>query len=141
MAHVATRVRSDGTKSYRVKWRDPDGALREKTFPTKKAALAHASSVAADKHRGTHHDDRLARLTFREVAEEWLPTRSRKARTTKEYERILADRIYPKFGRRQVGTIRVADCAAFMNALSGDGLRPATIRKVYGLFSTVLGYA
>lgn len=141
MAHIVTRERKDGTKSYVVKWRDPDRTFREKTFRTKAEARGHANAVEAAKQSGGYIDDRKGTLTVREVAEEWLPTRVRKARTNAEYRRILESRVYPKFGHRQVASIKVADCVAFRDALMKDGLRPATVTKVFGMLNTVLAYA
>lgn len=141
MAHIAIRQRKDGTKSYRVKWRDPDGVFRERTFATKKAAQEHANSVETDKRRSEYHDERKAALTFREVAEEWLPMRIRKARTNAEYRRILDVRIFPTFGARKIGSIRMSDCTRFRDALIKEGLRPTSVTKVFGLFAVILRFA
>jgi hypothetical protein len=73
MAHIVTRERKDGTRSYVVKWRDPDATFRETTFRTMVEARTHANAVEAAKRSGAYIDDRKGTLTFREVAGEWLP--------------------------------------------------------------------
>lgn len=142
MAHVSVRERKDGTKSYRVKWRDPDGVFRERTFKTKKEAQTHAVQVESDKSRGNYHDDRLSRQTFREVAEEWLITKTRaKERTTAEYRRILDKRLLPFFGNCQIGSLKAADSAAFVRSLMDDGLKAQTIARLFGQYKSVILYA
>lgn len=142
MAHVKKWLRKDGTPAYVVKWRDPEGAFREKTFRTKKEADAHASLVEADKARGVYMDDRLGLRTFAEVADEWINSfTDLKPRTEVEYRRILKARLLPRFGHRAVGTLRRADSASFIKALAAEGLSSATIHRVYGEYKAVMLYA
>jgi site-specific recombinase XerD len=55
--------------------------------------------------------------------------------------RLLDSRILPVFGNREIGSIKMADCTRFRDALMKDGLRPATVTKVFGLFAVIMRFA
>ncbi len=142
MAHIAVRQQKSGVRSYRVKWRDPDGVYRERTFRAKGDAVAFKIDVEKElKDRG-YHDDRKGKLTLAEVAEEYLATRQRcKPRTIAEHRRVLNSRILPNLGKRQIASISVSDCSRVVHALSAARLRPTTIEKAYGLLRSILSFA
>ena len=142
MAKVTKVTTKTGQTRHVAHWRDPDGRLREKWFTNAKAANNHLATATADMLRGVYVDERLLRKTLREVAEEWLVTKTDvKPRTEAEYRRILDKRLLPRFGNRQVGTLKRIDSAAFIRALKAEGLAAKTIERVYGQYKSVLLYA
>ena len=90
-------------------------------------------------------------MTFAEVAEEWLSTRTRaRPQTVERYRRILELWVNPVFGHRPINTIRPADIGRFVNGLKvatakpphqPAPLRPATIARIVGPLQTVLRFA
>lgn len=136
-------------EAYRVRWTDPAGRDREKWVYGKRAAQTLAKTIDADLLRGQYVDDRLGgKRTFREVAEDWLGTRTNpKPETVARYRRILESDVYPTFGDRQVASIKPADVGRFVNDLKtrasrrGGPLRPASIRHICWPLHAVLDYA
>jgi integrase len=59
--------------SYQVRYRDPNGRFRSKTFRRKVDAVREAQTIEADKARGDWLDPRLARMTFGRYVDEWRP--------------------------------------------------------------------
>ena len=142
MAYVKKRTRKNGALSYVAGWIDPDGIERQATFRTEREAKRHGVLMEADKARGVYADERLFRKTFREVADEWLATRTHtKPRTEAEYRRILDNRILPRFGNRQIGSLKAADSAAYIRALMEDGLKAETISRLFGPYKSILLFA
>ena len=68
MAHVERRERrtSDGTllKTYRVRWRGPDGKERNKTFQKKVEADRFCAIVSADLVKGQYVDPDAGKIPF-----------------------------------------------------------------------------
>ena len=65
MAHVEKRA----DRKYRARYRTPTGQERSRTFATKRDAERFLASIEHEKATGRFTDPRLARVTFREVAE------------------------------------------------------------------------
>src|SRR3546814_9908259 len=58
--------------NYRVRWRDPDGRARAKTFPRKVDAARFAAEISADIVRGHYYDPDAGQISFKEYAVGWL---------------------------------------------------------------------
>ena len=54
MATVVTRAGRDGKPRYDVRYRDPAGVQRKRTFTKKADATAYSVTVEADKLRGAY---------------------------------------------------------------------------------------
>lgn len=76
MATVSRRERSDGRGgvgvTYRVRWRDPAGRQRSRSFAKKAHAERFRSLVSADLVRGEYIDPDAGKVTFVDYATEWL---------------------------------------------------------------------
>jgi len=150
MAHLGKPKQTAKGTAYPVKWRDPDGRFRERWVYGKREALKAKAGIEADLARGAYHDDRAGRITFREVAEEWLATRTKaRPQTVDKYRRMLEVWVYPKLGARRINTIRPADLGHFVNGLKGaplangraGTLRPTTIRRIWWPVHAVFDFA
>lgn len=150
MAHVRKPVATRKGLRWPVAWRDPDGKFRSKRFPTEAKANAFAKSIDTDMARGQYLDDRHGKQTFREVAEEWLDTRTRaRPQTLLKYRSLLELWAFPEFGSRQMATIKPGDIGRFVNRLKvaplGNGrkgtMRPATMKRVLWPVSAVFEFA
>jgi hypothetical protein len=75
MASIEKRER-DGVIVYRVHYRMPAGAQRNKTFERRADARRFLANVEAAKDAGTYVDPARARLTVGEWAEKWLAGQS-----------------------------------------------------------------
>src|SRR6266508_2745926 len=81
MAHIQEEITKTKGKAYDVHWPDQDGRPRQKRFYKKREGEAYRSPVETELNEGKYTDPRADRLTFREVAEEWLTTRTRRSST------------------------------------------------------------
>jgi integrase len=150
MAHVRQAVETAKGKRYPVAWRDPDGKFREKRFSSKREAEQFAKSIDTDKARGHYLDDRAGKQTFREVAEEWLDTRTdTRPQSLAKYRAVLEVHAFPEFGARRLDTIKAGDVGRFVNRLKSaplangrpGTLRPATIQRVFWPVRAVFQFA
>ncbi|MEU2126720.1 tyrosine-type recombinase/integrase [Nocardia niwae] len=92
---------------YRVRYIDPDGVERSKSFPDreKKRADDFLIEVESDKREGKYIDPRASRKTFRQQAESWYRAQSSDPATREALRSRLESRIYPAFGDLSVGRI------------------------------------
>jgi hypothetical protein len=82
---------------YRVRYTDPDGRERSKSFPDrdKRAAEAFLVTVEADKLRGSYIDPQAGRISLRRYASEWLAAQTFDESTREATESRLRVHIYP----------------------------------------------
>ena len=142
MATVERRTpRSDrGKVSYRVRYRDPTGAQRSKSFATKAEARVFAATVEADMARGHYLDLALGKVTVGEYAEQWLGVQSFKESTREAVSIRVRKHIVPALGHTQLGRLRSSDVQAWVRGLQ-QTLSPATVEVVFSTLSTVLAAA
>ena len=76
MASVERRERTtvDGRAvvRYVVRWRDPHGAQKTKSFGCRGEAERFRHTIGADVIRGHYIDPAAGRVTFRDYADAWL---------------------------------------------------------------------
>jgi integrase len=137
MASIRKRKHEDGG-GYQVRYRDPNGRARAKSFKRKVDASRFAQAVEADKARGDWLDPRLARVTLAQYVDEWRPTIGNLKPSTKAgYDSLLRIHILPALGDAPLGKITPKDVRALIGDIEGR-LSPARIRQVYRLLSMVL---
>jgi integrase len=137
MASTRKRKPEDGG-GYQVRYLDPNGRPRAKTFRRKVDASRFARSVETDKARGDWLDPRLARVTFGQYVAEWRPSTANLKPTTRAgYESLLNVHILPVFGSTPLGKITPKDVRAFIGDIESR-LSPARVRQAYRLLSMIL---
>jgi len=72
MATVVTRIGPDGRRRYDVRYRDPAGVQRKRSFLRRTDAAAYSAIVEADKLRGAYVDRNAGRELFRVYADRWF---------------------------------------------------------------------
>ena len=127
---------------YRVRYIDPDGKERKKSFPdrAKRAAEDFMVSVESDKLRGAYIDPAAGRMTFREYAEAWLRTRVFDESTREGVEIRLRRHLYPFFGARPLASIKPGHIREW-DADMVSVLAPATRAVTFTHLRTILGAA
>ena len=73
MASIVKRETTNGVR-YDVRYRDPAGKVRTKTFRRSEDARKFSNTTEADKVRGTWLDPDKGRLTFADWWDLWWPT-------------------------------------------------------------------
>lgn len=126
---------------YDVRWRAPDGTMRNKTFRTKAEALDYEGEQRTARYRGTWIDPRHARVDiFEPYAEKWLTERpDLRPRTVELYESLLRCHIVPKFGSLPLGKITTSAVRSWNAELKGR--HPVTAAKAYRLLKLIMGTA
>lgn len=143
--------RAKGTV-YVARWRDKHPAtgkprVRSMTFPTQAAAKVWLNETKHAKDSGTYVDPTAGRVSFREVAEDWLAeaaTGDARPQTVEKYRANLAAYALPTFGERQVAGISNREIGQWLRELRtshGKPPMPATIRRAYYPLLSTFRYA
>lgn len=146
MAHLEDRWRSSklhGTgKRWRVRYRDPSGRDRSKSFDRKDDALRYAHDVEMRIDRGRYIDPDKARATIGELAEQWLATKraTRKPTTSASYESLWLSVVAPRWAGVPVSAIAHSDVAKWVGELS-TRLSPSRTRQAHQVLRSVLDMA
>ena len=115
--------------------------MRARSFRTKREAEAWQATVEHELREGTYRDRSLGQVSFGEVAEEWLATRTDIAPSSRYIYRVTLDRhVLPKWGLVAVARIRRKDIATWLASL-GEQLSPRSVIAVHRVLSMVLGWA
>jgi integrase len=128
---------------YRVRYTDPDGRERSKSFPDrdKRAAEAFLVTAEADKLRGSYIDPQAGRISLRRYATEWLASQTFDESTREATESRLRVHVYPYLGDRGLSSIRPSHVQAWDRALQQQGLAPTYRRVVFANLSAIFSAA
>jgi len=128
---------------YRVRYTDPDGRERSKSFPDrgKRAAEAFLVTVEADKLRGTYIDPQAGRISLRRYASGWLAAQTFDESTREATEVRLRVHVYPYLGQREIGAIRPSHVQAWDRALQQQNVAPTYRRVLFANLSAIFSAA
>lgn len=154
MAHLEDRwhVTADGErtpsdlfgkgKRWRVRYRDPSGRDRSKSFDRKDDALRYVHDVEMRIDRGRYIDPDAARATVGELADQWLATKAatRKPTTTAGYESLWHSLVAPRWADVPVSAIAHSDVAKWVADMSAR-LSPSRTRQAHLVLRSVLDMA
>lgn len=136
MAHIRRHPRS---RNWQVRYRDPSGRERSKTFRRKIDANAFLVTIEADKVRGQWLDPDLALMPFGKWWARWHAGRvnlrpSSRSRDDSYWRSFIA----PTLATEPIGTIRPDLLRVWVSQLMDDSVAPATIRKAAQLVKAAL---
>ncbi|WP_030513622.1 site-specific integrase [Nocardia sp. NRRL WC-3656] len=128
---------------YRVRYVDPDGDERSKSFPDrqKKRADDFLIEVESDKREGKYIDPRGVRKTFRQQAENWYKAQSPDPATREVLRSRLKRRIYPTLGDLPLGRIQPATIRDWLGVLEEQKLSENYKLALFTIVSAVLDSA
>ncbi|MER6361543.1 tyrosine-type recombinase/integrase [Kitasatospora sp. NPDC001527] len=133
---------------WRVRWYDPNGDPKAKTFGTLPAAEKHQQDTLDRLDKGTYRDPKQGKTLFSEVAAGWFGALRRPGeRTRDDYRELLDLYVLPKWGTWPVASIRWENVSEWLTELCnapgkrGKPLSPARIAKIHLVFGMVLKYA
>ena len=128
MAHIEKRP--DRRKLWRVRYRDPTGRERSRSFVRKVDADRFMATVQADLIRGDWTNPRLSQVTVEEWAERWLRTKAHlRPKTLAGYRSNLHAHVLPTFGRHQLRHVDRMTVEEWVADLQASGLGPSGIRQ------------
>lgn len=141
MASIAKRQLAKGV-AFDVRYRDPNGRARMKTFRRAEEARSFAKTIEADVVRGDYLQPALARTKFDHWAAEWLAsTADLRLKTQVGYESMLRVNVLPHFGSWPVGRIEAAHVRQYLAELRSAGAGPGTVRSARKILRLVLATA
>lgn len=139
MASIARDPR-DGR--WLARWRDPSGRQRKKSFRRKVDAQRWLDQMQAELHRGQYIDPAGGKLMLGPLAETWASGLTHlKPSTAERYRSVVRHHVVPKWGRWRLSSISHSDVAAWVSALSQQGLRAGSVRQVHRVLSLILDAA
>jgi len=125
--------------TWRVRWREPDGRQRARSFARKVDAERHRSTVAADLVRGDYKDPDAGKETFEAYASDWLAAQTFDLTSRDTVERQLRLHALPVLGRKQLRHIKPSTIQSWLRGL--QGISPTYVRMVFGNVSSILAAA
>ena len=127
---MASVERRSGT--YRVKYRDPTGRQRSRSFARKADADRFGREVEVEKTRGAWLDPRDADTSVEEWATQFLSLCRRLSPTTVQtYRRDLEEYVLPRFGSYRLGRIPADEIENWLNDELDAGLAPSSVHRHY----------
>lgn len=126
--------------SWRVRWYDPGGKHRSKTFARKIDAERWLVRVTHDMLTGAYVDPGAGKVTFREVAEGWRAMKVHAASTREQVDGHFRRHVYPTLGEMPIAAIRPSHVQGLVNQL-GMKLAPATVEVIYAYLANVFKLA
>jgi integrase len=143
-----TKAEGDKTRSdrygtglrWQVRYRDPQGNSRNKSFERRIDAERYLISISSELNKGYYLDPRLANMKFSELAERWISSRTSDSSTIRQAELHLRLHVNPFFGDRSISSIRPSDVQAWLSIIQ-EGLAPKYVRLIFQNFRAVLSSA
>ena len=142
MASITKRSTAQGDNRYDVRYRDPAGKVRTRTFRRRKDADRFSSTTEAELITGGWIDPNAGRLTFADWWPMWWETTVNLRPTTRARDESYArNHVIPEFGAYPLATIDHTMITAWVARLSKAGLAPATVHKAHQILGKCLAAA
>ncbi len=140
MAHI--QHRAGRRRPWLVRYRDPSGMERAKSFLRKADAQRFSITVEADKLQGGWIDPRLSRTTINEWADRWLRTKSHlKPKTLAGYESNINAHVIPAFGTHELRHVDRMGVEEWVANLQASGLGPSGVRQARQVLNSMMKLA
>ncbi|WP_224386580.1 site-specific integrase [Pseudonocardia sp. ICBG1293] len=125
---------------YRVRFLDPDGRERSRSFPDrrKRAADEFLVSMESDKSHGSYIDPKAGRITFGDYAGRWLASQTFEASTHNSVTWRLNAQILPFFERRELGAISPTDVRTWIRGMQDRGVAESYQAGCFAHVSSIL---
>ena len=139
-----TKTRSDrhGTGlRWQVRYRNPEGQSRNKSFERQVDAERFMASISVDLHRGNYIDPKSGSVKFEELATKWLASRTADSSTLVQNELHVRKHMYPYWFGISAGSIKHSDIQSWISELQRIGLSPKYIRLIFINFRLILEVA
>ena len=140
VAHVERR-RLKTRVSWRVRYTDPEGHEKSRSFTRKVDAEAFATSISHQMLAGSYVDPAAGRQTLQSYLEEWRQAQSHhRPRTAKSTQQRFERMVYPHLGDVPLARLRPSMIAAWQTTLLKT-YSPVTIKGVRGQLAGALNDA
>lgn len=124
-----------------VRWRDPEGKQRKKSFKRKSEAERFSVNVEHGVQSGSYIAPNAGKITIGTWAVQWLEAQAH-VKPTSRYrsEGILRTHVLPKWQHTRLSDVTHAAVQGWVAELGRD-LSPASVAKVHRVFSLVMSWA
>jgi len=143
MAHIERRERRGKNgqvlRSYRVRWRGPDGKERNKSFRRKVDADRFAATVSADLVRGQYIDPDAGKILLETYARKWLAAQTFEEGTHVAVELRFRLHAFPVLGKQNLNDIQPSTIQSWLRTLTD--LAPSYRQIIFANVSTVFSSA
>lgn len=138
---IEVRATEAGASRYDVRYRDPAGRQRKKSFRTRRDAERYEREQRYELEHSSWMDPTLGRTTFAAVAEMWLADPTKRQATADRDRAVLERHILPVLGECQVARISPEDVQRLVNSWITAGKAPATVVRQHSAVRSVLSHA
>ncbi len=139
---ASIRRHPNAPSRWQVRYRDPTGRQRTKSFGRKADAEKWAVLIEAGKLQGEWIDPHLGKTTVREWSERWFATTVHlKPKTRAGYESLLRLKVLPAFGDVPLNRIQPVDVRQWVAGLTTGGLSASRVRQAHQLLRALLSSA
>ncbi|CAM5344907.1 tyrosine-type recombinase/integrase [Corynebacterium variabile] len=133
-------------KRWRVRWVDPAGKERSRSYARKVDARRAADALTTDLTRGAYVDRKAGQTTVGEVYDLWHPLQVHlKPSSRARQGELWGKHLKPKWGTTPVAAVTRPSVQSWAVELLGDddvpGVAPGTVRKIVGVLRQVMGHA
>jgi integrase len=126
---------------YQVRYRDPDGKQRAKSFDKKRDANAFMATTEVEKRTDSWVAPEGGRILLRDWAKDWEGTLVGVRATTRERDlSMLCNHVLPRFGDLPLGKIEHLAVVAWVADLS-TRLAPSSVHKCHQILAKLLDAA
>jgi integrase len=140
MASVSKRTR-DGKVTWWVRWRDPEGNQKSKTFTKKSEADNFRTDLETRLTRGSYVDASAGSVSILEWSEKWLEAQGHLKETTlARYRSIVNTHILTTWSKTPINKLTHADVVEWVNKL-GKNQSASSVRQAHRVLSLMLAYA
>lgn len=132
-------VRRTPAGTWQVRYRDPAGRLKGRTFKRKDDAVRYGRHIEEARDRGTWTDPAKGKTKFDDWAKVWFESTVNLRPTTRARdETYIRVHLVPYWGTARLNTISQVDVRQWISDLVAKGLAPATVHRCFQLLAKIL---
>ena len=128
-----------GQERFLVRYRDPSGKQKARTFVSEKAAVDYEAEVRTDMRRGAYLDPQAGQMKVAPWSEKWFAAQGHlKPSTRTRYRGLLKVQILPRWGGCSLHDVDFLEVQGWVSDLTSSGLSGSTVRQAHRVFSLLL---
>jgi integrase len=128
-----------GQERFLVRYRDPSGKQKARTFASEKAAVDYEAEVRTDMRRGAYLDPQAGQMKVAPWSEKWIAAQGHlKPSTRTRYKGLLKVQILPKWGGCSLQDVDFLEVQGWVSDLTSSGLSGSTVRQAHRVFSLLM---
>jgi integrase len=141
LSSIERRTRNGQLRWY-ARYRDPAGKQRVKVFDRRQEAVKFLTTVEGSKLAGAYIDPARAKTTVGTIAKQWKAAKINLKPTTRaRYESALDVHVLPRWRDVPLERVEHGEVQAWLADLTASGQSAASVRKCYGVISSILALA